>query len=176
MYPEASEVLAKLSMNPPVIGDEEKKVLERFAIIMFNRSRSATDVDSVRLDMFAGKQESYDAIRPTSAALDYQTKRAAYQAGCIWGQEITRQMEILGPTELEWKQQDNSWQIVLTSLPPVVESCTQLTKCECKTSCRGRCKCCRFSLPCTEFCSCNCEGSCLRIAQTQRGTNKGSCK
>ena len=168
MYPEASEALAKLSMYPPVIGDEEKKVLGRFVIIMYDRSSSATDIDSVRLDMFARKQNSYDAILPTSAPLYYHTKRAAYQAGCIWGQAITRQMEILGPSECEWKQQDNSWQIVWTSLPPVVESC--------KTSCRSRCKCYRFSLPCTEFCSCNCEGSCLRIAQTQWGTNKGSCK
>ena len=82
MYPEASEVFAKLSMYPPVFGDEEKKVLERFVIIMYNRSSSATDIDSVRLDMFDHKQ-SYDAIPPTNAALDYIIKQAAYQAGCI---------------------------------------------------------------------------------------------
>ena len=143
---------------------------------MYDRSSSATDIDSVRLDMFARKQKSYYAIPPTSAALDYHTKRAAYQAGCIWCEAITRQMEILSPSEWEWKQQDNSWQIVWASLPSVGESCKQLTKCKCKTSCRGRCKCYRFSLPCIEFCSCNCEGACLRIAETQRGTNKGSCK
>ena len=44
-----------ISMYPPVIGGEEKKVLERFAIIMYDRSSSATDIDSVRLDMFACK-------------------------------------------------------------------------------------------------------------------------
>ena len=62
VYPEASEVFAKLSMYPPVFGDEEKKVLERFVIIMYDRSSSATDIDSVRLDMFACKQKSYEAI------------------------------------------------------------------------------------------------------------------
>ena len=121
VYPEASEVLAKLStsMYPPVIGDEEKKVLERFAIIMYDRSSSATDIDSVRLYMFARKQKSYDTIPPTSAALDYHTKRAAYQAGSTWGQAITCQIEILSPSIWDWKPQDNSLPIVWTSLSPV---------------------------------------------------------
>ena len=103
VYPEASEVFAKLSMYPTVFGDEEKKVLERFVIIMYDKCCSATDIDSVRLDIFARKQKSYDAILPTSAAMDYHTKCAAYQAGCIWGQAITRQMEILSPSEWGWK-------------------------------------------------------------------------
>ena len=87
VYPEASEVFAKLSaklsMYPPVIGDEEKKVLERFVINIYDGSSSATDIDSVKLDTYARKQKSYDAIHPTSAALDYHTQRAAYQGGCI---------------------------------------------------------------------------------------------
>ena len=86
-----------ISTYPPVIGGEEKKFLERFAIVMYDRSSSATDIDSVRLDM--ASPSDHDAIPPASAALDYHTKRAAYQAGCIWGQAITRQMEILCPSE-----------------------------------------------------------------------------
>ena len=69
VYPEASEVFAKLSMYQPVFGDEEKKVLERFVIIMYDRSSSATDIDSVRLDMFASMQKLQDAIPQTNAAL-----------------------------------------------------------------------------------------------------------
>ena len=57
VYPEASEVFAKLSMYQPVFWDEEKNVLERFVIIMYDRSSSATDIGSVRLDMFAHKQK-----------------------------------------------------------------------------------------------------------------------
>ena len=75
---------------------------------MYDRSSSATDIYNVRLDMFARKQKAYDAKPQTSAALDYHTKPAAYQAGCILGQAITRQMEILSPPECGWKQQDNS--------------------------------------------------------------------
>ena len=56
VYPEAS---AKLRMSPPVVGDEEKNVHERFVIIMYGRSSSATDIDRVRLDIFACKQKSW---------------------------------------------------------------------------------------------------------------------
>jgi hypothetical protein len=52
---------------------------------MYDRSTSAADIDSVRLDLFARKQRSYDAIPLTQAALKQHTKRAAYQAGSIWG-------------------------------------------------------------------------------------------
>ena len=114
---------------------------------MYDRTSSATNIECVKLDMVARKQKSYDAIPPTSATLDYHTKRAAYQTGCIWGQATTRQMEILSPSKRRWKQQDNSWQIVLTSLPPFVERYQQLIKCGCKTACRGSCKCYWFRHP-----------------------------
>ena len=58
VYPDASEIFTNLSMYPPVFGTKEQKVLERFVITMYDRSSWATDVDSVRLDMFALKQKS----------------------------------------------------------------------------------------------------------------------
>ena len=157
VYPEASPVFTKLSMHPPVIDDEEQNVLEKFVITMYDRSCHATDIDAVRLDMFARKQRSYDTIPPSRAALFQHTKRAAYQAGCIWSQSTLRQMELESPSQWGWQQQDNSWQILWTTLPPIAESCQQLTKCGCQTECRGGCKCYKFTLPCTELCNCKYE-------------------
>ena len=86
-------------------------------------------------------------------------KRAAYQAVCIWGQWTTIcQMETKSPAYWGWKKQDDMWQMFWTVLPPIAQSCRQLTKCGCKTECSGRCKCYRFSLPCIALCSCNCDG------------------
>ena len=76
VYPEASPLFTKLSIHPSVIGDEEQKVLEKFAIAMYDRSSEATDIDAVRLYMFARKQRSYETIPPTQAALVQHTKRA----------------------------------------------------------------------------------------------------
>ena len=38
---------------------------------MYDKSSTATDIDSVRLDLFARKQRAYDAIPTTSAALEH---------------------------------------------------------------------------------------------------------
>ena len=85
------------NLSTPVIGDGDKKVLERFVILMSDKCSKATDTDSVRLDLFARKQRAYDAIPTTSAALEYHTKRAAYLFHLNgWG----------------WKQQDSSWTII----------------------------------------------------------------
>ena len=157
VYPEASPVSKKLGMHPSVIGDEEQKILEKFVITMYDRSSEATDIDDVRLDMFARKQRSYEMIPPTQAALVQHTKRAAYQAGCIGSQSTLRQMELESPSEWGWQQQGDSWRTLWTALPQIAESCQQLTKCGCQTECRGRCKCYKFTLPCTELCSCKCE-------------------
>ena len=113
-------------------------ILQKFVITLYDRSSPTTDVDEVRIDLFARKQKSYDAIPPTRAALVQHTKRAAYQAGCIWGQATIRQMEFDSPAEWGWKQQeDNTWHVYWTTLSPIAESCQQLRKCGCKTECSG---------------------------------------
>ena len=68
-------------------------------VLMYDRSSTAVSVDEARLDMFARKQRSYEAIPPTRAALLQHTKRAAYQAGCIWSQSTQRQPKAESPAD-----------------------------------------------------------------------------
>lgn len=157
VLPDVTDVFVKLSSHPPVITSEDQAVIDQFVITMYDRSTSLTEIDAVRLDMFARKQRPYDSIPPTKAALTEHTKRATYQAGCIWSQATCCHMEIDSPGEWGWKKHGNTWKIFWTTLPPVAESCKELTKCGCKTQCFGRCKCYKFGLPCTNLCSCNCE-------------------
>ena len=98
VFPEVSDVFTKLSKYPPVITSDGREVIEQFVI---------TDIDAVRLDMFARKQRSYDS--PTRAALTEHTKCATYQAGCIWSQATLCHMEIDSPGEWGWKKQGNTW-------------------------------------------------------------------
>ena len=76
-----SGVFAKLSQYPLTVDDEDLQILEKFVVIMHDRSSRAEGVDDARLDMFARKQRPYEAIPPTRGALLRHTKRAAYQAG-----------------------------------------------------------------------------------------------
>ncbi|KAJ8414100.1 hypothetical protein AAFF_G00066980 [Aldrovandia affinis] len=149
--------LSKLSQYPPVVDDEDLKTLEKFVVMMYDRSSTAEGVDDARLDMFAWKQRPYEAIPPTRSALKQHVKRAAYQAGCIWSQSTVRQPETQTPANWGWTKKGDLWQIVWTELSPIAESCQQLTKCGCKSECCSRCKCYCFGLTCTALCSCRCE-------------------
>ena len=73
---------------------EDLQILEKYVVIMYNRSSTAEGVDDARLDMFARKQRPYEAIPRTRGALLQHTKRAAYQAGCIWSQSTVHKPKI----------------------------------------------------------------------------------
>ena len=62
VYPDTSECLQFSVCTHQFFGPKEQKVLERFIITMYNRSSSATDVNSVWLDMFPRTQKSYGVI------------------------------------------------------------------------------------------------------------------
>ena len=75
-YTEVSDVFAKLSQYPLTVDDEDLQILEKFVVIMYDRSSTAEGVDDARLDMFARKQRPYEAISHT---------RGAQQTCCLSG-------------------------------------------------------------------------------------------
>ena len=99
-----TDVFVKLSSHPPVITSEDQAVIDQFVITMYDRSTFLTEIDAVRLDMFARKQRPYDSIPPTKAALTEHTKRATYQAGCIWSQATCNMEDILDNTSASCKK------------------------------------------------------------------------
>ena len=154
---EVSGTFTKLSHWPTTVDDDDLQMLERFVVIMYDRSSAATSVNDARLHLFARKQRPYDAIPPTSAALKEHIKRAAYQAGAVWGQATVTQPVLPSPAEWGWKLQGQRWLVNWTTLPPIAASCQELAKCSCKNSCtNGRFKCFHLTLSCTALCSCEC--------------------
>ena len=84
-------------------------------------------VDEARLNLFARKQRSYDAIPPTSASLIQHVERSAFQAACIWGQATVCKMKNESPAHWGWHKDGEVWQVLWTTLPPIAQSCEQLT-------------------------------------------------
>ena len=130
-------------------------ILEKFVVLMYDRSSTAVSV--ARLDMFARKQRPYEAIPPTRAALLQHTKRAAYQAGCIWGQATQCKPQEESPADWGWTKVGAQWQVYWTANASVAQSCEQQAKCNCKSECCGRCKCFKLGFNCTALCGCKCE-------------------
>lgn len=154
---DVSKTFMKLSHCPREVSDDDLYKLEQFTVLMYDRSSAASSVDEARLDLFARKQRSYDAIPPTRAALMEHAKRAAYQSGIIWGQATIPNPETSTPADWGWIRTGETWQICWTALPPIAACCQELTKCSCKKGCTRRCKCFRSGLSCTALCSCVCE-------------------
>ena len=157
VFDDVSETFTNLSQHPTLIRDLDLQRLERFVVLMYERSSAATGVDEARLHIFARKQRPYNSIPATQAALREHAKRAAYQAGIIWGQATISNPDTSSPAEWGWTQKGETWQICWTTLSPIAASCRQLTKCSCSKGCKGRCKCFQSELPCTSLCSCICE-------------------
>ena len=67
------------------VEDSFLQDLEKFVVIMYDRPSDVTTVNEARLDLYARKQRQYDLIPPTQAALKEHAKRAAYEAGYVWG-------------------------------------------------------------------------------------------
>ena len=156
VFDKISPVFTKLGATPVAVTDEDMQVLEEFVVLMYDKSSSYKEVNEARLDLFARKQRSYDCIPPTSAALKEHCKRAAYQAGHIWGQSLLCSPDLPSPIHWGWHLTDSTWLPHWTDLPAVAKSSHELTRCGCKKECSGRCKCFKSGLICTPLCGCSC--------------------
>ncbi|KAK3737278.1 hypothetical protein QZH41_007347 [Actinostola sp. cb2023] len=155
-YPEVTNAFLSLAHSPTEVSLECMAHLERFVILLYDRTSTKREVNEARKQLFAEKGRSFDAIPPSKAALLEHTKRAAYQAGHCWGQTLTASPILPSPDEWGWTLKADVWQPFWTVLPDVTKSCRELVRCGCKRGCRGiSCSCVKANLRCTALCSCN---------------------
>lgn len=143
------------SMPDPLTIDKWMQHLERFVILMYDRTSTEESVNQARKQLFSKKGRAIDGLPPTRDALIQHTKRAAYQAGHCWAQMMTPAPELPSPREWGWnKNPSGGWSIIWTTQPEAAEACRELLRCGCKAGCRGRCKCQKAALQCTALCQC----------------------
>ena len=63
---EVSNTFARLSKCPSAVEDSDLQALERFVVLMYDRSSDVTTVNEARLDLFARKQRQYDLTNSSS--------------------------------------------------------------------------------------------------------------
>ncbi|CAG2223289.1 unnamed protein product [Mytilus edulis] len=91
--------------------------IERFVVLMYDRTSECLGVDAARKDLFTRKGRSIENIPPSSAALHQHIKRAAYQAGFCWGQALVKLQESPSPSIWGWKRnKEGLWEPFWTSL------------------------------------------------------------
>ena len=150
---------AFLSKQPQTISQETMDIVEKYTVLVYDKLSRETKVNVARRSLVA-RGRTIDRIPPTKDALILHTRRAAYQAGHIWGNAIIPSPEIPQVTEWGWKLDNSRLLPVWTLLPEAAKACRHFIKCKCKEICKNRCSCLTAGLQCTELCSC--KGDCDR--------------
>ena len=82
-FPEVTTAFLSLGNTPPVVDDTNMSTLERFVVLLQDRTSAQNAVNDARKQLFEKKGRQFDAIPPTRAALLEHSKRAVLQAGYI---------------------------------------------------------------------------------------------
>ena len=101
-YPEATELFRALSLPKTILSEQQFRVLERFVVIMYSRTSPHQDVNHARQSMFSQGTRSIESIPPTQAAFEQHVKRAAFQAGHVWGRTLHPLQELPSATDWGW--------------------------------------------------------------------------
>ena len=159
VLPSLTTTLLRLSSSPTRL-DEAMDQVERFVVLLYNRTSDCKLVNEARRKMFASGRQ-IENIPPTQAALIEHTKRAIYQGSFIWNRTLFAKQELPSPALWGWQRNEvDSWNPVWSTLPEASKSCKELVKCSCKKACRPPCKCYKALFPCTELCVCS--GTCYK--------------
>lgn len=139
LYPDLTPVLVNLTASPPTLNDvqESSPVIERFVVLLYNKSSVNSKVNVERQRLFAQKSRSIDAIPPSQAALKQHILRAVYQGALIWGQVLLKKPNIPSPEHWGWLRNGEVWKPLWTTISQAKDSCYELIHCGCKKGCRG---------------------------------------
>ena len=154
VFPEVTDAFEELLCMSSDVSEESMSLLERFVVLMYDRTSDIMEVNDARKQLFAHKSRSLDYIPPTQAAPQQHIKRASLQANC-WNQTLVLNPELPSPAEWGWTKEASVWQPLWTTLPEASKSCHELIYCNCKKGCTGRCKCTKAALKCTALCACS---------------------
>ncbi|KAK3728106.1 hypothetical protein QZH41_014263 [Actinostola sp. cb2023] len=152
--PAVTESFLELTERPTQISDECLARLERFVVVMYDRTSTKTSVNEARKQLFTQQGRAFNAIPPSRAALLQHAKRATYQAGYCWSQALTPSPDLPCPDKWGWVFKEG-WQPFWTTLPDITASCRELVRCRCKKGCRANCSCVKAALKCSALCSCS---------------------
>lgn len=87
VFPEVTDAFEELLRMPSDVSEESMSLLERFVVLMYDRTSDIMEVNVARKQLFAHKSRAVDSIPPTQAALQQHIKRASLQANC-WNQTL----------------------------------------------------------------------------------------
>ena len=114
VFPEVAEAFEHLLLMEE-IGDSVLSVLERFVVLLYDRTSDQMGVNEARKNLFTQKSRSLENLPPTLAALVQHIKRASYQANS-WNKALCLNPNLPSPMDWGWQKNGAVWQPLWTNL------------------------------------------------------------
>ena len=116
-YPTVTQSFLELSNYPKDISNLCLSNIERYVVLLYQRTSPFGKVNQARQALFAKGSRTMEHIPPSEAALIEHTKRACYQAGYVWRQSLQPMQDLPCPTQWGWIEIDNSFRPKWSTLP-----------------------------------------------------------
>ena len=108
--------------------------LERFVVVMYDRTNECLEVNEARKQLFIQNSITLETIPPTKAALEQHIKCVSYQAR-FWSQALVQNSQLPSPSDWEWIKKEGEWHPIWTTLAETAKSYRELICCKCKQGC-----------------------------------------
>ncbi len=128
IFSEVTSTFMELMAQPEQSDvDDARSILERFVVLLYDKTSPRCHVNEAKLDLFAQKGRDMIHIPPTQGALFQHVKRAAYQAGYVWSQSLISVAQLPPPEGWGWTATEGgSWEVLWTHLPEASKMCRAL--------------------------------------------------
>jgi hypothetical protein len=125
VIPELTKTLTLLSTAPDRVTENVMHSIERFVILLYDRTSTDIDNKKWRRKMFS-KKNNVQLIPPTRVALEQHVRRAVYQGGHVWGQTQVPAPTLPSPTDWGWIKTSDEYEPLWTTLPEASKICWEL--------------------------------------------------
>ena len=129
IFRDVDDCFKQLSIGSCGIDDVHFKALQRFVVLMYDRSSPCQNVNQCRRILYTRRNRSIENIPPTADALLQHTLRAALQAH-IWTECLCPNAVNYSPADWGWKSVDGvRFEPLWSTLPDVTKYCRELIAC-----------------------------------------------
>ncbi|WAQ99043.1 hypothetical protein MAR_023416 [Mya arenaria] len=116
VFPDVTDAFSLLADVPPSILESTIEVLEKYVVLLYDRTCQLAAVNEARQHIFARRSRALENIPPTQAALKQHILLTAYQAGHFWGKSLQKEPILPSPEHSGWHQSNCSWEPKWTTI------------------------------------------------------------
>ena len=134
-YPQLTITLMKIMFNPSTLDDKDIEAMERFVIILYDRTSEEQDINKARMALFCHKGQTIKLYSTIESSLDSAHQEMYITEYNMLGSDFVLAHQEL-PCPSQWGcSQDTTW---LPKWTGASNSCTELLRCTCK-NCGQKC-------------------------------------